>query len=150
MAYLLGELGLDAAFNYKAGPVAELVRQAGADGIDVYFDNVGGIISARRWPCCAGGDGSRCAGPSPSTQRRPAAGPGNLFQATANDLTLRGFRGSSYLHLLGEMQREVAGWLREGKLRYREAITEGLPNAPMALVKLIAGHTTGKALVRIG
>ena len=151
VAYLLGELGLDAAFNYKAGPVAELVRQAAPDGIDVYFDNVGGdhlsaaLVVLRRW-----GRVALCGAVSQYDSGGPAAGPGNLFQATANDLTLRGFRGSSYLHLLGEMQREVAGWLREGKLRYREAITEGLPNAPMALVKLIAGHTTGKALVRIG
>lgn len=151
VAYLLGELGLDAAFNYKAGPVAELVRQAAPDGIDVYFDNVGGdhlsaaLAVLRRW-----GRVALCGAVSQYDSAGPAAGPGNLFQATANDLTLRGFRGSSYLHLLGEMQREVAGWLREGKLRYREAITEGLPNAPMALVKLIAGHTTGKALVRIG
>ncbi|HEX9356480.1 MAG TPA: hypothetical protein VF933_22025 [Streptosporangiaceae bacterium] len=81
--------------------------------------------------------------------RAGRSGPGNLFQATANDLTLRGFRGSSYLHLLSEMQREVAGWLRQGRLRYRETVTEGLHNAPAALAGVLSGATIGKSLVRI-
>ena len=79
----------------------------------------------------------------------PTPGPRNLFQATANDLTLRGFRGSSYLHRMNDMQRDVAAWLREGRLRYRESIIEGLENAPEALVKLLGGETIGKTLVKI-
>jgi NADPH-dependent curcumin reductase CurA len=73
-----------------------------------------------------------------------------MFQATANELTLRGFRGSSYVRLIGEMQREVAGWLRDGKLTYPESITDGLELAPEALVRMLAGETIGKSLVRIG
>jgi NADPH-dependent curcumin reductase CurA len=75
--------------------------------------------------------------------------PGNLFQATANELTLRGFRGSSYVGLLAEMQREVARWLREGALRYSETVVAGLERAPEALARLLAGETIGKTLVRV-
>ncbi|MGZ4251568.1 MAG: NADP-dependent oxidoreductase [Solirubrobacteraceae bacterium] len=150
VGYLVEELGLDGAFNYKAGPVADLLGQAAPDGIDLYFDNVGGdhleaaLGALRRW-----GRVALCGAISAYQRSEPAPGPRNLFQATANDLTLRGFRGSSYLHRMEEMQREVAGWLRDGRLRCRESIIEGLENAPAALVKLLAGETIGKTLVRI-
>ena len=76
------------------------------------------------------------------------AGPRNLFLAVAKDLTLRGFRGSSNLHLLPELQRRMTGWLRTGALVNRETVFEGLASAPRALAEMIAGHTTGKTLVR--
>jgi NADPH-dependent curcumin reductase CurA len=79
----------------------------------------------------------------------PQAGPSNLFQAVANDLTLRGFRGSSYLHRFADVRREIGGWLADGRLRYRETIVDGLERAPEALVRMLAGETTGKTLVRI-
>jgi NADPH-dependent curcumin reductase CurA len=150
VAYLLDELGLDAAFNYKKGVVADLLHEAAPEGIDVYFDNVGGdhleaaLGALRRW-----GRVALCGAMSQYESTGPAEGPRNLFQATANDLTLRGFRGSSYVERMGEMQREVGAWLRDGRLRYRESIVEGLQRAPEALVALLAGDTIGKTLVRI-
>ena len=101
----------------------------------------------RRSGPCAAGDGWRSAEPSPSTGAR--RGPANLFQATANDLTLRGFRGSSHLHRMGDMVRDVSGWLADGRLRYRETIVDGLERAPEALARMLAGDTIGKTLVRI-
>jgi NADPH-dependent curcumin reductase CurA len=80
---------------------------------------------------------------------RPVPGPDNLFQAVANDLTLRGFRASSYMHRIDAMQREIAGWLWAGRLRYRETVFEGLERAPEALARMLAGDTVGKTLVRI-
>ena len=80
---------------------------------------------------------------------RAPRGPTNLFQATANDLTLRGFRGSSHLHRMGDMVREVSGWLADGRLRYRETIVDGLQRAPEALARMLSGDTIGKTLVRI-
>jgi len=150
VSYLLDELGLDAVFNYKAGPVAELLHEAAPDGIDVYFDCVGGdhleaaLGELRRW-----GRVALCGAISQYESTGPSAGPRNLFQATANDLTLRGFRGSSHVHLMEDMQREVAGWLRDGRVRYRESVVEGLERAPEALVRLLSGGTIGKTLVRI-
>jgi NADPH-dependent curcumin reductase CurA len=148
VAYLLDELGLDAAFNHRAGPVAELLRAAAPEGIDVYFDCVGGdhleaaLGALRRW-----GRVALCG--AVSDYGRTARGPGNLFQATANDLVLRGFRGSSYLHRMGDMMRDVSGWLADGRLRYRETIVDGLERAPEALARMLAGETIGKTLVRI-
>jgi NADPH-dependent curcumin reductase CurA len=150
VAWLLDELGLDAAFNYKRGPVAELLREAAPDGIDVYFDNVAGdhleaaLGALRRW-----GRVALCGALSEYQRSAPADGPGNLFQAVANDLTLRGFRGSSYVDHLAEMQREVGRWLGDGRLRYRETIVEGLERAPEALMRMLGGGTIGKTMVRI-
>ena len=76
-------------------------------------------------------------------------GPRNLFLAVSKDLTLRGFRGSSNLHLLPEMQSRMASWLRTGELVSRETVFEGLESAPHALAEMIAGRTTGKTLVRM-
>ena len=76
------------------------------------------------------------------------SGAGNQFLAVSKDLTLRGFRASSNLHLLPEMRRRVSGWLRSGELVHRETVFEGLASAPHALAEMIAGHTTGKTLVR--
>ncbi|MEA2143317.1 MAG: hypothetical protein QOI64_1747, partial [Solirubrobacteraceae bacterium] len=148
VAYLLGELGLDAAFDHRAGAVSELLRDVAPGGIDVYFDNVGGdhleaaLANLRR-----GGRVALCG--AVSQYEGSPAGPRNLFQATANDLTLRGFRGSSFLGLMPSMQREVGAWLRDGRVRYRETVVEGLERAPQALVDLMSGATIGKTLVRL-
>ena len=77
----------------------------------------------------------------------PPPGPSNLFMAVAKNLTIRGFRGSSNVDLLPEMTREVGAWLREGRLRYRETIVDGLEHAPEALAGLMRGDNTGKTLV---
>jgi len=148
--YLLDELALDAAFNYRAGPVDELLRAAAPDGIDVYFDNVGGdhlqaaLGALRRW-----GRVAVCGMISEYGEDESPAGPDNLFQLVANDLTIRGSRGSSHSDLLEAMTREVGEWLRAGRLTYRETIVEGLTRAPEALAGLLRGDNTGKTLVRI-
>jgi NADPH-dependent curcumin reductase CurA len=150
VAYLLQELGLDGAFNYKSGPVTELLTREAPDGIDVYFDSVGGEhLEAALGALRRGGRVALCGAISGYERTEPVPGPRNLFQATANDLTLRGFRGSSFVDRLVEVQREIAGCLGDGTLCYRESITEGLERAPEALVELLAGRTIGKALVRI-
>jgi hypothetical protein len=148
--YLLDELGLDAAFNYRNGPVVDRLREAAPDGIDVYFDNVAGdhleaaLATLRRW-----GRVALCGAISEYESVGPSPGPSNLFQAVANDLTLRGFRGSSYQHRLPDVARELGGWLADGRLRYRETVIDGLDRAPEALVRMLSGDTTGKTLVRI-
>jgi NADPH-dependent curcumin reductase CurA len=149
--YLLDELGLDAAFNYRDRPVVDRLREAAPDGIDVYFDNVGGdhleaaLATLRPW-----GRAALCGAISEYESVGPTPGPSNLFQATANNLTLRGFRGSAYQHRLPDVVRELGGWLAEGRLRYHETIIDGLDRAPEALMRVLSGDTTGKALVRVG
>ena len=148
VSYLRDELRLDAAFNHRAGRVEDLLRAAAPEGIDVYFDCVGGDhLEAALGALRRRGRVALCG--AVSQYGRPQRGPANLFQATANDLTLRGFRGSSHLHLMGDMMRDVSGWLADGRLRYRETIVDGLERAPEALARMLAGDTIGKTLVRI-
>jgi NADPH-dependent curcumin reductase CurA len=150
VAHLLDDLGLDAAFNYRSGPLPDLLRAAAPDGIDVYFDNVGGDhLEAAIGALRRHGRVAICGAISEYDASEPLPGPSNLFLTVANDLTIRGFRGSSNVDLLPEMTQAVGGWLREGRLRYRETIVEGLEHAPEALAGLMRGDNTGKTLVHI-
>jgi len=150
VAYLRDELGLDAAFDHRAAPVAASLRAVAPAGIDVYFDNVGGAhLEAALGALRRGGRVALCGAVSEYERPSGAPGPRNLFQAIAHGLTLRGFRGSAHMDRMAEMQREVAGLIRDGRLRHRESIVEGLEQAPQALARVLAGATIGKTLVRI-
>jgi NADPH-dependent curcumin reductase CurA len=150
VAYLLDELGLDAAFDYRAGPLPDLLRAAAPDGIDVYFDCVGGDhLEAALGALRRGGRVAMCGSISEYDLAEPPPGPRNLFMAVANDLTLRGFRGSSFADRMGEMHKVLGGWIRDGLVTYRETVVDGLENAPDALARLMRGDTVGKTLVRI-
>jgi NADPH-dependent curcumin reductase CurA len=150
VSYLLDDLGLAEAFNYRDGSIVERLRDAAPDGIDLYFDNVAGdhleaaLATLRRW-----GRVAMCGALSEYQSVEPQPGPRNLFQAVSNDLTLRGFRGSSYLHRFPDVRREIGGWLADGRLVYRETILDGLERAPDAIVEMLSGNTIGKTLVRI-
>ena len=148
--FLLEDLRLDGAFNYRSGPVHELLREAAPDGIDVYFDNVGGDhLEAALGALRRSGRVAICGMISQYAVEDPPPGPHNLFLAVANDLMVRGFRGSSYTGLLPEMLDRVGAWVRDGRLRYRETIFDGLSQAPEALATLLRGGNTGKTLVRV-
>jgi NADPH-dependent curcumin reductase CurA len=150
IAYLCDELGVDAAFDYKQGPLPELLAEAAPDGIDVYFDNVGGdhlaaaLTALRPW-----GRVAMCGSISEYDASAPVPGPDNLFLAVAKNLTVRGFRGSSYVDRRDEMESVLAPLLRDGRLAYPETVVEGLENAPAALARLLRGDTFGKTVVRI-
>ena len=105
-------LGVD-AFDYRDGELGAQLRDLAPEGIDVYFDSVGGDhLEAALDHLNRGGRVAICG--SISEYESAPRGPRNLFLAVSKDLTLRGFRGSSNLHLLPEMQRRMAGWLRSG------------------------------------
>jgi NADPH-dependent curcumin reductase CurA len=147
VAWLRDELGVE-AFNYRDGLDVQL-RALAPDGIDVYFDSVGGDhLEAALDHLTRGGRVAMCG--SIAEYDSGPKGPRNLFLAVSKDLTLRGFRGSSNLHLMAEMQDRVSGWLRSGELVHRETVFAGLDSAPRALAAMIAGDTTGKTLVSIG
>jgi NADPH-dependent curcumin reductase CurA len=150
VAYLLDELGLDAAFNYKSGPVTELLREAAPDGIDLYYDNVGGDhLEAALTHLRRNGRVAMCGAISEYDASDPKPGPTNLFLCVAKDLTVRGFRGSSHVDLFDEMRREVGAWYRDGLIKHQETIVEGLEHAPEALAGVMRGTNVGKTLVRI-
>ena len=147
--WLVDEVGVDAAFDRHDRPVRESLAQAAPDGIDLYFDSVGGdhleaAIAAMR----PHGRIALCG--SVSDYEREPTGPRNLFLATSKNLTLRGYRGSAHVDLLDEMQGRVGAWIEQGAVTVEESVYDGLEQAPVALADLLAGRTTGKTLVRVG
>jgi NADPH-dependent curcumin reductase CurA len=148
VGWLRDTLGVD-AFNYRSGEIDAHLSALAPEGIDAYFDSVGGDhLEAALEHLSPGGRVAICG--SISEYESGPLGPRNLFLAVSKNLTLRGFRASSNLHLLPEMQSRVAGWLHSGELVHRETVFEGLETAPLALAAMIAGHTTGKTLVSLG
>jgi NADPH-dependent curcumin reductase CurA len=146
--WLLQEAGVAAAFNYRTEPPAQALQRVAPEGLDVYFDAVGGDhLEAALSSMRAYGRIALCG--SISDYEAEPTGPANLFLATAKHLTLRGFRGSFHTRLLDEMQNRVRGWLNQGRIRYHESVYDGLVSAPHAMADLLAGRTRGKVLVRI-
>ncbi|WP_250445874.1 NADP-dependent oxidoreductase [Actinotalea sp. C106] len=146
----LRELGVDAAFDYHDGPVAEQLAAAAPEGIDLYFDNVGGehleaaIASARQ-----GGRIALC-GAISQYDAAEAQGPRNMFSAIGKGLNLRGFIVGTYAHLQPEFAQRMAGWLADGSIQTDETVVEGLENAPEAFIGMLGGQNTGKMIVTLG
>ncbi len=150
VAYVRDELGFDAAFSYRDGPVAASLAAAAPDGIDLYFDNVGGehleaAIDALRLH----GRVALCGAISVYNSGAPS-GPGNLVLAVGKRLTLRGFIVTDHFGRREAFLAEVGGLLRAGKIRYRETVFEGIERAPEAFIELLRGSNLGKMLVRLG
>jgi NADPH-dependent curcumin reductase CurA len=149
-ALLVEEYGFDAAFNYKNGPVAKQLKEAAPDGIDVYFDNVGGehleaAISALR----LNGRAALCGSIAAYNDTEPPPGPRNLGLLVGRRLTLRGFMVGDHSDLQEDFVREVGGWLRDGRLRYRETVTTGIDQAVAAFLGMLRGENSGKAVVAL-
>ncbi|MEU8182756.1 NADP-dependent oxidoreductase [Micromonospora sp. NPDC049044] len=143
-------LGFDAAFDYHDGSIRDSLRSAAPDGVDVYFDNVGGdhleaAISAMNLH----GRAALCGMIAQYNDAEPPAAPRNLVQAIGKRLTLRGFLVGDHNHLRAAFVRDVAGWLREGTLSYDETIVDGIENAPAAFLGVLRGDNVGKMLVRV-
>jgi NADPH-dependent curcumin reductase CurA len=150
VAWLVEELGFDAAFNYKKGPVREQLREAAPDGIDVYFDNVGGEhLEAAVGALHTYGRAALCGSISTYNDVEPAPGPRNLFLVVGKRLTLRGFIVGDHVDLRPEFVETVGGWLASGQLRVRETVYDGLDRAVDAFIDLLRGANTGKMVVRL-
>jgi NADPH-dependent curcumin reductase CurA len=150
IAFVTGELGFDAAFDYHDGNVADLLAEAAPDGIDVYFDNVGGAhLEAAIDSLNMHGRVAMCGAISNYNATEPPSGPRNMHLAVGKRLTLRGFIVRDHGHLMPDFVREVGTWLSEGRIAYRETVVEGLDNAPRAFIGLLRGENTGKMLVKL-
>ncbi|CAM02681.1 hypothetical protein A8924_3798 [Saccharopolyspora erythraea NRRL 2338] len=148
--YITEELGFDAAFNYKDGPVYDQLKAAAPDGIDVYFDNVGGEhLEAAISVLNDFGRVAECGMISQYNNSEPQPGPRNMTMLVQKRLTLRGFIVIDHAHLRDQFLAEVGQWLREGRIHYTETVYEGLRNAPEALLGMMRGENTGKTLVKI-
>jgi NADPH-dependent curcumin reductase CurA len=146
----LREIGFDAAFNYKVAPVFDQLKEAAPEGIDIYFDNVGGEhLEAALSVLNLHGRVALCGAIAHYNATEPPPGPRNLGLAITKRLTLRGFIIFDHMDRYPEMIADVTGWLREGELQHAETLVEGLDNAPQAFLDLLNGGNTGKMVVRL-
>jgi hypothetical protein len=150
VAFLREECGFDIAFNYKIGPVLEQLNLEVPDGIDVYFDNVGGetleaAISALR----THGRIIACGGISGYNEGKPRPGPSNLFNMITKRLTMKGFIVRDWLDRQAEFEKEVGGHFRAGKLKNKETVVEGIDQAVDAFLGLFQGKNVGKMVVKL-
>jgi NADPH-dependent curcumin reductase CurA len=151
ISYLLDDLGFDAAFDYHDGSAEELLAAAAPDGIDVYFDNVGGTqLEAALAAIRPFGRVIACGSISRYNDERPEPGPRNLFVMVTKRLRLQGFIVSDHDDRYPDFLAEVAPWVRDGELRYRETVVDGIENVPAAFAGLFRGDNVGKMLVRVG
>lgn len=148
--WIVDELGFDRAIDYKTTLLPKALRDCCPDGIDIYFDNVGGATLeaaiARmnlhgRIPLC---------GMISEYANREARGIRNLSQAVSKRLRLEGFLVSDYLPRFPEAMDALAGWYRAGRLAYRVDVVKGLESAPQALNRLFAGENVGKLMIEVG
>ena len=149
--YLVDELGFDDAFNYKTtADYSARLRALCPDGIDVYFDNVGGAITDAVFPLI--NSGARlviCGQIAQYNMEKPDVGPRWLWQLIVRQARSEGFLIYQFADRFPEGIRQLAAWLREGRLKYRETITDGIENAPRAFIGMLQGENIGKALVRV-
>ena len=144
------ELGFDAAFDYHDGPVRKQLAEAAPDGIDVYFDNVGGDhLQAALHSLNVHGRVALCGAISMYNNTEPAPGPNNLSLAIGKRLNLRGFIVSDHADMRDDFVREVGGWLADGTIKAEETVMHGIESAGDAFIGLLAGANTGKMVVEL-
>jgi hypothetical protein len=147
-AWLRDEVGLDAVINYKSQPIKKALEEATPKGIDVYFDNVGGdhleaalrrMNTLGRVPVCGFISGYNSGHSSVS----------NLSNIIYARVMLRGFVATDFMHLRPDFERDMAGWLKDGRVKYQETFHHGIAEAPAALIGLMGGENAGKMLVKL-
>jgi hypothetical protein len=149
--FLLSDLGIDAAIDYKAeASLSKALRRAAPEGIDVYFDNVGGAHLEAALTCANPfARFALCGMISTYNLETPAAGPRNIMLAVSKNITLRGYIILNYPHLRDEFQARVRGWWAAGKIRQIQTVSEGLDSAVDAFLGLFQGRNLGKTLVQL-
>jgi NADPH-dependent curcumin reductase CurA len=147
--HVVDELGFDACVDYKSTDFKDALRETTKNGVDVYFDNVGGAVL------------DAVLGRLNPFARIPLCGLVSQFNATepygfrafrsllVNRVKLQGFIVSDHMEKWPAAARELAAWIAEGKIRYRESIAEGIRNAPRAFIGMLRGENLGKQLVRL-
>ncbi|MEW9673551.1 NADP-dependent oxidoreductase [Ammoniphilus sp. 3BR4] len=148
--YLKEELGFDAVINYRRESVYESLKQVCPDGIDVYFDNVGGEVSdAVMYLINTHARIIVCGQISEYNNKTPSMGPRLQKHLIYNQALMQGFRIRQYSDRFDEGLAQLGDWVREGNLSYRHSIVNGLENAPKAFNGLFSGQNVGKQLVKV-
>ena len=148
--YISDELGFDAAIDYKAEDVKEALKRHCPKGIDVYFDNVGGdILDAALSRLAMHARIVICGAISQYNNTEPVKGPSNYLSLLVNRASMKGMVVFDFAARYGEAVKEMAGWMKQGKLKSREDIAEGIENFPETLLKLFKGENTGKLVLKV-
>jgi hypothetical protein len=148
--WVAGELGFDACIDYKSADVASALREHCPEGIDVYFDNVGGeILDAALARLARGARVAICGAISQYNNLDSMRGPSNYMSLLVNRARMQGFVVLDYVGRFAEAQREMASWLAEGRLIAREDVVEGFDSFPEALARLFAGENVGKLVLKV-
>ncbi len=148
--FLLEECGFDSAFNYKEAPTLTQLSKAAPDGIDVYFDNVGGeSLEAALTSMRLYGRIIACGGISTYNNTESQPGPPNLFNMVTKRLTMKGLIVSDSMGQQAEFEKEAGGYFRSGKLINKETVVTGIDKAPGAFIGLFSGDNIGKMVVKL-
>ncbi len=148
--YLRDELGVDEVINYKTGDIRQALKDASPNGVDVYFDNVGGDVSDAVLPLL--NKGARiiiCGQISIYNLDKLDVGPRPQPSLLINSALMQGFIITDYAPRFSEGVMQLARWLAEGKLKYAETIVEGFENTPQAFIGLFSGDNLGKQIVKV-
>jgi NADPH-dependent curcumin reductase CurA len=149
------ELGFDACLDHRRPDLAERLKAACPRGIDIYFENVGGAVfdavlpllnAFARVPVCGLIAHYNQAEPPPGPDRVPAL----MLATLVKRLTFRGFIVGDFAAQFPQFLADMSAWLREGRVKYREDVTDGLENAPRELIGLLRGENFGKKVIRVG
>ncbi|MFD4527394.1 NADP-dependent oxidoreductase [Streptomyces sp. NPDC058470] len=147
---LIEEYGFDAAFNYKSGQVHAQLREAAPDGVDVYFDNVGGDhLEAAIGQLNRDGRIAICGAISVYNSTEPVPGPKNLARLIQTRGRIEGFLVGDHYDLQSQFVQEVGPWVASGTLKYRETVVEGIENNLEAFLGVLRGDNTGKMIVKL-
>jgi NADPH-dependent curcumin reductase CurA len=148
--WLVEDVGIDAVINYKETPIRRGLRSAAPEGIDVYFDNVGGShLDAALASMNTLGRVAVCGMIAGYNEPGARTTVHNLANIIYGRITLRGFTAADFPELRPDFVREMTQWLKEGRVVYRETVLEGIENAPRALIGLFEGLNVGKMLVKL-
>jgi len=152
--YVESKLGFDECLDHRDMDFAARLKDACPKGVDVYFENVGGAVfdavfpllnNFARIPVCG------LIAHYNDTEGKPPKWASSLMRATLTKrLTFRGFIVSDFVSAQADFLRDMSQWVREGKVKYKEFVTEGLDRAPEAFIGLLKGANFGKQLVRVG
>jgi len=149
--HVVEELGFDACVDYKSDNVAKALRQHCPDGIDVYFDNVGGeILDAALAQLARHARVVICGAISQYNATEGMRGPANYMSLLVNRATMTGFLVFDFASRFGEAAKEMAGWLADGRLKtFEDVATGGVANFPDTLLRLFRGENTGKLVLEV-
>ncbi len=146
--YVVEELGFDACIDHRAADFAQKLKAACPAGVDVYFENVGGAVQRAVWPLLNDFARIPVCGLIAEYNAPPAPGP-EMVSVLRKRLTVRGFIVWDFAALEADFLRDAGGWVRTGRLKYREDVVDGLENAPAAFLGLLQGRNFGKLLVKV-